>query len=92
MPEFSKEALEKLADLSGLHLSNKEIDQLRAELTKTFEYTKELDAFEAQVEHEAITKINVFREDKAIQYDSSAILDQAPEQKDTYFVVPKILD
>ena len=88
MLEFSKESLEKLATLSALHLSDKETDQLRTELTKTLEYTRELNAFETQVEHEAISKINVFREDKAIQCDSTAILDQAPEHKDTYFVVP----
>ena len=92
MPTFSKEALEKLAHLSGLHLSNKEINQLRTELTKTLAYTKELSHFETQIEHEPITQINVFREDKAFVYDSSAILNQAPERKDTYFVVPKILD
>ncbi|MBU1008119.1 Asp-tRNA(Asn)/Glu-tRNA(Gln) amidotransferase subunit GatC [Candidatus Dependentiae bacterium] len=92
MIDFSKEELLKLAQLSSLKLYDDEIEYLREQLQKTLDYTEELAQFETKLEHEAVKTINVFREDKAIQKDSAPLLAQAPATKETYFVVPKILD
>lgn len=92
MVDFSKEEIIKIAKHSGLKLNKEEIDHLQEQLKKTLAYTEELNQFKTTIEHEAIKSINVFREDKAIQTDSSAILKQAPKTKETYYVVPKILD
>jgi aspartyl-tRNA(Asn)/glutamyl-tRNA(Gln) amidotransferase subunit C len=92
MANFSKKELLKLAGLSSLQLEEDEIEALRDSLSKTIDYTDQLESFQSTEEHDAVKTINVFREDKAIQKDSAPLLKQAPEKKATYFVVPKILD
>ena len=92
MIEFTKKDLLELAKLSSLKLENHEVEWLRDQLQKTIDYTCQLDKFTAADEHDAVKTINVFREDKAIQKDSAPLLAQAPKTKETYFVVPKILD
>lgn len=92
MSEFTKEELLNIARISSLHLENNEVEWLRDQLVKTIDYTTQLEKFEIKEEHDAVKTINVFREDKAIKKDSSQLLADAPETKETYFVVPKILD
>jgi aspartyl/glutamyl-tRNA(Asn/Gln) amidotransferase C subunit len=89
MANFSKEELLKIAEISSLHLENHEVEWLREQLLKTIDYTMQLDKFESREEHDAVKNINVFREDKVIKQDSSKLIKQAPESKNTYFVVPK---
>ena len=92
MIDFSKEEVLRLAEISSLKLEDDEVDWLREQLAKTIEYTQELDQFHAQEEHDAVKTINVFREDKSVKKDSASLLVQSPQTKETYFVVPKILD
>lgn len=92
MIDFSKEEVLRLAEISSLKLHDDEVTWLQEQLAKTIEYTSELEAFKSREEHDAVKTINVFREDKAIQKDSAQLLAQAPQTKETYFVVPKILD
>lgn len=92
MVNFSKEELLRLAEISALQLDKEEVERLQEQLLITIDYTRQLDAFDTADEHEAVKTINVFREDKAIPSNSKALLDQAPQKKDTYFVVPKILE
>jgi len=92
MTDFSREEVLKLAEISSLKLTDDEVDELREQLAKTIDYTQKLNEFQGAEEHDAIKTINVFREDKVIKTDSGQLLAQAPKTKDTYFVVPKILD
>lgn len=92
MFNFSKEELLKLAELSSLKLYDDEVEYLRGQLEQTLDYIQQLEAFETKLEHDAVKTINVFREDKAVPKDSAKLLAEAPETKETYFVVPKILD
>ena len=92
MIDFSKEEVLTLAQMSSLQLNDDEVNWLREQLAKTIEYTKELDQFISCEEHDAVKTINVFREDKARKKESALLLAEAPETKETYFVVPKILD
>ena len=92
MVEFSKEELLRLAEISSLQLEESEVEWLQKQLSKTIDYTMQLEKVETIEEHEAVKTINVFREDKAIHKDSQALLAGAPKTKDTYFAVPKILD
>ena len=92
MATFNQDELLRIAHLSGLTLDNKEIalftDQINAILT----YVDQLQAVPAAENAFGTRTVNVFREDKALQKDSAAILAQAPEADEGYFVVPKILD
>lgn len=92
MIDISKEEVLRLAEISSLKLNDQEVEAFRDQLAKTLEYTSELEEFESQEEHDAVKTINVFREDKSRQKDSAPLLAQAPQTKETYFVVPKILD
>jgi aspartyl/glutamyl-tRNA(Asn/Gln) amidotransferase C subunit len=92
MIDFSREDLLKLAELSSLKIYDDEISYLQDQLAKTLNYIEQLEEFKARPEHDAVKTINVFREDKATPKDAAAILAQAPQTKETYFVVPKILD
>ena len=92
MIEFTKDELLNLTRISSLKVYDHEIEQLREQLQKTLDYTEQLDQFETKLEHDAVKNINVFREDKAIPKDSAPLLAQAPCTKETYFVVPKVLD
>jgi len=92
MVNFSREELLRLAKLSSIKLDESEIDNLLKQFPQTLEYIEQLEQFKSTSEHDAVKTINVFREDKMVQRDSSELLAQAPETKETYFVVPKILD
>jgi len=92
MYSFSKEELLKIAKLSALHLDENEIEQFAKELQIILEYSSMLNKVVSEEKLEAKPfKTNVFREDIAIQTDSKEILENAPQKKDTFFVVPKIL-
>ncbi|MBD3273333.1 Asp-tRNA(Asn)/Glu-tRNA(Gln) amidotransferase subunit GatC [Candidatus Dependentiae bacterium] len=91
MVKFDKEELLKLADLSALKLYDDEIDNLVDQIKKLLDYTEELSQVKLSKEVAPIKNVNTFREDEIIKFDSKPLLDQAPEKKDNFFVVPKIL-
>ena len=91
MINFDKEELFKLAELSALKLNDKEADVLVEQIKILLDYTQELDKVKLSEETAPTKNVNVFREDIAVKKDSSAILSQAPQVKDNYFVVPRIL-
>jgi aspartyl/glutamyl-tRNA(Asn/Gln) amidotransferase C subunit len=90
--KFSQEDLLKLAELSSLKIYDDEISYMQDQIAKTLSYIEQLVEFQARPEHDAVKTINVFREDKATPKEAANILAQAPQTKETYFVVPKILD
>jgi len=92
MASFTKEDLLRIAEISSLRLEESKVEWLQRQLAKTIAYTEQLEKVETVEEHDAVKTINVFREDKAEKKDSDKLLSQAPETKDTYFVVPKILE
>jgi aspartyl-tRNA(Asn)/glutamyl-tRNA(Gln) amidotransferase subunit C len=91
MITFDKEELLKIAKLSALTLDDDEIETFANELREVLEYTSELEEVEPPQTLEVQTNVNVFREDKTQPYDSESVLKQAPDRKDTFFSVPKIL-
>jgi len=92
MIKFDKNELLKLAKLSALKLYNSEIESLMKDLQKLLNYTEELNEVEISPEVESIKNINIFRNDKVIQQDSTPLLKHAPKLKDCYFVVPPTLE
>lgn len=92
MVKLDKEELLKLAELSALKLYDEEVEDLLEQIKVFLEYTDELDQVQLSKEVAPIRNVNVFREDIALPTNSKPILEQAPQTKDTYFEVPKILD
>ncbi len=91
MVTFDKEELLKIAKLSALKLDDDEIETFARELRQVLEYTSELEAVEPPQTLEVQTNVNVFREDKLRPCDPESVLEGAPERKDSFFSVPKIL-
>ena len=91
MISFNKEELIKIAKLSALKLDDDEIEKFEKELRQILEYTSELDEVEPPLMPDMQTNVNVFREDKAQSFDNESVLEQAPQRKNSFFSVPKIL-
>jgi aspartyl-tRNA(Asn)/glutamyl-tRNA(Gln) amidotransferase subunit C len=92
MINFNLDELRKIAKLSSLQLNDEEIKAFALQIKTVLEYLEELDEVQVTDGREIVRNINVCREDKPIETDSSRLLAQAPETMQTYFVVPKILD
>ncbi|MCK4499653.1 Asp-tRNA(Asn)/Glu-tRNA(Gln) amidotransferase subunit GatC [Candidatus Babeliales bacterium] len=92
MSDINRQELEKIAKLSGLTLTEKEATEFAIQLKKVLDYTEEITNLSLGTEVEATRSVNVFREDKAKKQDANPILEIAPKTKDTFFVVPKVLD
>lgn len=92
MADFNKEELLKIAHLSALKIDDKEIDIFVEQIKTILSYVDQLQQVPQSAETLPVRNINFFREDIAIQCDSSEILAQAPERNETYFVVPTILE
>jgi len=92
MTTFTKEELLHIANLSGLPLAEHELDQFRQQINAILTYVDQLQTVKLGQEAAGVRNVNVLRDDRAERKDSAAILAQAPETDDGYFVVPKILD
>lgn len=91
MIQFTKEELLKIAELSLLKLDDHELDTFVGQLQQILNYTRELANVDTSREQEPIRTVNVFREDKAIKKDPDALLANAPQSEEQYFVLPQIL-
>ncbi len=91
MIKLEKEELLKLAELSGLKLDDNELAIFLDQIKLVLDYTKELEDVKLSQESAPIKNVNLFREDHAFQFDSKPILQQSPENQNTYFVVPEVL-
>lgn len=92
MVTFSPEDIATIARLSGLEVSKDEQEAFAQQLAEILAYTSQLSEVSAQATPELSTpNVNEFRDDKAVSTDNEAILANAPQIEDTYFVVPRIL-
>ncbi len=86
----------RVALLSRLELSDREVSQFSTQLSAIFEYFEklnELDTENVEPLAHCLPVHNVFREDvprPSLSNDDA--LANAPEREDEYFKVPKILD
>src|SRR5574341_1467097 len=92
---ISREEVEHIAKLARLQLTEDEIKRFQIELGKILEYfdqLKKLDTENVPPMTHAVPIENVFREDQ-IQPSLSVeeTLQNAPEKKDSYFQVPKVV-
>ena len=93
MNQISTEDIKKLATLSALKLDEQEVQLLTKQIGSILEYVAQISTVDTQgLSPIRLTNQNIFREDVAIQQPTEALLAQAPQRKDTYFVVPQILE
>jgi aspartyl-tRNA(Asn)/glutamyl-tRNA(Gln) amidotransferase subunit C len=92
---LTREEVLKIAKLSRIELTEKEVEKFQKELSAILEYVEEL----KQVNVDGVEEVaqvtglvNVQRDDKAVETQNrEEILSQAPEIKDGYYKVKAIL-
>jgi aspartyl-tRNA(Asn)/glutamyl-tRNA(Gln) amidotransferase subunit C len=89
---FNKEELLKVAKLSALNLSDKDVDLFTQQLNKVLNFVDQIKEVKISVTAEQIGNKNILRDDIVVPNDSTDILNLAPDKQESYFVVPKILD
>lgn len=97
MPNIiTDETIEYVSILSKLELSDEEREQARKDMGRMLDYIdklNELDTSGVEPMSHVFPMQNVFREDVITNGDGSEeILKNAPEAKNTMFVVPKTFD
>jgi aspartyl-tRNA(Asn)/glutamyl-tRNA(Gln) amidotransferase subunit C len=92
MTKVTREELLKIAKISNINIHDDEIDGIIAQLESVLSYAERVKEVAADVHIEPTAAVNVFRKDQAEPFDAQAVLAQAPEQEEDFFVVPKILD
>lgn len=94
--EVSKEEILHIAKLANLKLREEEIGEYIKNLQDILEFANvvskaPVDELDTAVG--AIDNYNVFRKDEVKNFENiKALLDNAPEQKDNMFSVPKVLN
>ena len=93
--KISREAVEHVALLARLELSDQEIETYTEQLNSILEYAavlEKLDTSEIQPTAHAVPLHNVLREDEVRESMPQAkVLQNAPDAEDGFFRVPKIV-
>lgn len=96
MTQVSRDAVQKLAALSAIKLSDAEIDGLQTDLSRILEYVEQLNELATDNVTPAyqVTGLeNVYRRDEVEPgtVDREALLALAPETKNDQVKVPKVI-
>ena len=87
------EELVKLAHLSRIAMTDKELKQLLPQIESVLEYASCLaQACSAKNPADMPKNINVFRADEFVSTDPKTFLAEGPDVQDDYFVVPTIVN
>ncbi len=93
---ITRELVAHVARLSRLALTEEELEQYRQQLSTILEYFARLEALPTEgvkTTSHAIPVTNVFREDVVTpSLPVEEVLTMAPQARDGYFVVPRVLE
>jgi len=96
MIKIDEETVRKCAKLAQVKVEDHEVLKLQAELEKIMEFVQTLDEVETEKLEPtcfATTHTNISRADVSITYsDSAGLVESAPESRDGYIVVPRIVE
>lgn len=97
MAKLTRDDVLKLARLSRLRLSDKEVEKLRDELSEILNYVQMLDKVDVsglEPTYQVTGLKNVFREDeiKDYGYPVEALLKNAPTVQDGQFKVKRVIE
>ena len=87
--------VKKIANLSKINLSEKESENLKHELNKILDWVDDLKKVDTKMVEPMLSVFNEnmkMREDKVEQTKTNEILSNAPEKKENFFVVPKVIE
>ena len=87
--------VKKIANLSKINLSDKELENLKHELNKILDWVDDLKKVDTTKVEPMLSVFNEnmkMREDKVASTKTDEILSNAPEKKENFFVVPKVIE
>lgn len=91
MDKITKDEALKIASFTKLTINDDEIDSIVKQLQDVLAYAERVQEIAKDIDIPTSKNINRQRQDIVISCDSQKILEQAPQEQDNYFVVPKIL-
>lgn len=92
MANITQEEVLKIAALSKIEIAQQDIPELVRRLQSVLEYAERVQDIAKEAEIVLFKNINADRQDVVVPCDTQAILKQAPQEENGYFVVPKIID
>lgn len=91
----SKEEILHIVKLANLNIKEDEIDEYAKNLEDILNFVKVLNNVDTENVEESIgsaSNVNVFRKDEIKEFeDKDALLQNAPEQEDNMFRIPKVI-
>ena len=87
--------VKKIANLSKINLSEKESENLKHELNKILDWVDDLKKVDTKMVEPMLSVFNEnmkMRDDKVEQTNTDEILSNAPDKKENFFVVPKVIE
>lgn len=91
MDKITKDEALKIASFTKLAIHDNEVDAIVKQLQDVLAYAERVQDIAKDIDIPSQKNINRQRNDVVVSFDSQIILDQAPQEQDGYFVVPKIL-
>ncbi len=92
MAKITRDEVLRIAWLSRIAFHENETEKMAAELQEVVTYAHRVCDIASDVTQNFHNNINIFREDLIISDDAKTIRDQAPEQAESFFVVPAVID
>lgn len=92
MSRITAQEIKKIAQISNLEIHDQEMDGIIKQIESVLSYAARVQEVASSVSAQAVRNINVMREDVVVKSQAEAILSQAPERQDRFFVVPAILE
>lgn len=92
MNKISKEDVKNIAIITRLHIEEHDLEAVRKQLEDVLTYAQCVQQLAKDIDIPSNKNINHDREDSVIVSTPKIILEQAPQEEDNYFVVPKIVD
>jgi len=90
--KLSKDEVQKIAKLSRLELSDKEIDQYASQLSDVFQYfekLKDINTDNVEITAQVTGLENVYRDDKVDQFESQSDLVKQAADNEDYLIKTK---
>ena len=92
---IDKEEILKIARLSDLNIKEEEIESYAKNLQEILEFAEIIQNVDTENVKESVGTLeisNVFRKDEIVDFeDKKALLQNAPEQEDNMFKIPKVI-
>lgn len=94
--EISKEEILHIAKLASLKIKEEEIEEYRKNLQDILNFAKTINSVDTNNLEEtngATTNVNFLREDEVKEFeDKKNLMQNAPEQENNMFKIPKVLN